>query len=176
MSISVYDVTTWRAYPLEMDLNNSGLRNAAAVMNRASAQPTQQQSFAGVAKGSGNTDAAASGSYSKSWRVSWLSKPLIALLTSFFSLVLFLLKVILMTIGINGWGKLRRGDQTCVIGEKCVILVAEDLGHSGSALDMKVPNTSRDYWTVTALKAIRSHQQVIEEEIFGSWIGNCCRH
>ena len=66
MSISVYDVTSRRAYPLEMDLNNSGLRSVAAVMNRASAQPTQQQSFAGVAKGSGNTDAAASGSYSKS--------------------------------------------------------------------------------------------------------------
>ena len=49
-----------------MDLNNSGLRNAAAVVNRASAQPTQQQGFAGVAGGSGNTDAAASGSYSKS--------------------------------------------------------------------------------------------------------------
>jgi hypothetical protein len=27
-----------------------------------------------------------------------------------------------------------------LIGEKCAMLVAEDLGYSGEALDMKVPN------------------------------------
>lgn len=27
-----------------------------------------------------------------------------------------------------------------LIGEKCAVLVAEDLGYSGAALDMKVPN------------------------------------
>lgn len=45
----------------------------------------------------------------------------------------------------------------CVISEKRVVLVAEDLGYSGSVLDMKVSNTSRDYWAVAALKAIRSY-------------------
>lgn len=27
-----------------------------------------------------------------------------------------------------------------LIGEKCAVLTAEDLGYSGAALDMKVPN------------------------------------
>jgi alcohol oxidase len=41
--------------------------------------------------------------------------------------------VINLSIGCNTYST------ALLIGEKCAVLVAEDLGYSGSALDMKVP-------------------------------------
>ncbi len=36
--------------------------------------------------------------------------------------------------------RVSRYSTALLIGEKCAVLVAEDLGYSGEALDMKVPN------------------------------------